>query len=358
MFINVVKYILILCTIFIIIAGVLAPILASVKEFVIADKFYHLLAHSCHQQPLRSFWIAGYPMAFCARCFGIYIGALVALITPKKELINLRIMIALSILVIGMFELLLEIFAGLQGSNIIRLLSGLFIGWAIFEITILSLCMLRRLLTTKMKKLKKLFSVLLAGLLIILNSSVYASTISLMDFIRDNKKIEVNFEYPSYKVADINGEYPLVNTIIIPSGTPVVISNNQYLDSSQIHSGDKVYFTIVNEVKIDGKTLIKAGSQVDATITFAKKKGMIGEPGVITISDFSTKAVDGSMVPLRARVYATGQDKSDLSLILGVTVCLPFLLMKGKDAVLPNGVTRTAYTQSEVKVNYIKPAKL
>ena len=34
----------------------------------------------CHQRAERSFWIFGAPMAVCARCFGIYLGAAVGLL--------------------------------------------------------------------------------------------------------------------------------------------------------------------------------------------------------------------------------------------------------------------------------------
>jgi len=36
-------------------------------------QMFHML---CHQDPDRSFWIGGRPMAVCARCFGIYSGLL------------------------------------------------------------------------------------------------------------------------------------------------------------------------------------------------------------------------------------------------------------------------------------------
>ncbi len=41
--------------------------------------------YSCHQQPDRSFWIFGYPMALCCRCLGTYIGVA---ITSVLALIN------------------------------------------------------------------------------------------------------------------------------------------------------------------------------------------------------------------------------------------------------------------------------
>lgn len=35
----------------------------------------------CHQQPGRSFWLDGQPMAVCSRCLGIYSGFFVGLLT-------------------------------------------------------------------------------------------------------------------------------------------------------------------------------------------------------------------------------------------------------------------------------------
>ncbi len=41
---------------------------------------YWLLHALCHQRPDRCLLVAGLPMALCARCFGIYAGALAALL--------------------------------------------------------------------------------------------------------------------------------------------------------------------------------------------------------------------------------------------------------------------------------------
>ena len=35
---------------------------------------YEAFSHVCHQIPERSFYIAGYPLAVCARCTGLYVG--------------------------------------------------------------------------------------------------------------------------------------------------------------------------------------------------------------------------------------------------------------------------------------------
>lgn len=35
---------------------------------------YEVFSHFCHQTPERSFYLAGYPLAVCARCTGLYVG--------------------------------------------------------------------------------------------------------------------------------------------------------------------------------------------------------------------------------------------------------------------------------------------
>ena len=39
----------------------------------------------CHQDPARSFWILGAPVAVCARCLGIYLGAAVGAWIPARR---------------------------------------------------------------------------------------------------------------------------------------------------------------------------------------------------------------------------------------------------------------------------------
>ena len=41
---------------------------------------YAAFSHVCHQIPERSFYIAGYPFAVCARCTGLYVGFAVAVV--------------------------------------------------------------------------------------------------------------------------------------------------------------------------------------------------------------------------------------------------------------------------------------
>jgi len=57
-----------------------ATLVAALAPVFKSAWVYFLFQAVCHQNLERSLWIAGAPMAVCARCFGIYAGALAALL--------------------------------------------------------------------------------------------------------------------------------------------------------------------------------------------------------------------------------------------------------------------------------------
>ena len=64
--------------------AVLAPLLETapsegVKGSPFVSPVYYFYGHVCHQIAERSFSLAGQPLAVCARCLGIYVGGLAAL---------------------------------------------------------------------------------------------------------------------------------------------------------------------------------------------------------------------------------------------------------------------------------------
>jgi len=51
-----------------------APVAMANDHALVALTIYRGFSKVCHQLPERSFFIAGYPVAVCARCSGLYIG--------------------------------------------------------------------------------------------------------------------------------------------------------------------------------------------------------------------------------------------------------------------------------------------
>jgi uncharacterized membrane protein len=55
---------------------VAAPILRASGDVSAARTIYVGFSAACHQIAARSFYLDGFPLAVCARCFGLYVGAL------------------------------------------------------------------------------------------------------------------------------------------------------------------------------------------------------------------------------------------------------------------------------------------
>lgn len=197
--------------------------------------------------------------------------------------------------------------------------------------------------------MKKILSLLMiCSFIAISNTPLFADDIndSLHNFINTTENIQAKYEYPSMKLL-VASEHKTT----LSAHTPVVIINNSTISTQDIVSGDKVSFSVLNDVTDkNNKVLIKSGAPVEANILF-EKTDRLGKSGKITITDFHTTAVDGSYVPLSSTISVAPEDKEILSITLSVLICPLFMLMKGKHAQVPEGFTKTVYTFSDV---YIK----
>jgi uncharacterized membrane protein len=61
-----------------------APWLAAHSHFVASAFLYALFSRICHQVPERSFALAGFPLAVCHRCAGLYLGLLLGCFVPGR----------------------------------------------------------------------------------------------------------------------------------------------------------------------------------------------------------------------------------------------------------------------------------
>ena len=163
---------------------------------------------------------------------------------------------------------------------------------------------------------------------------------SLYSFLKSTDKIEASYTYPSMVLAAAgNGKS------VLAAHTPIMIRCEEEITTRDLVSGSNVNFSVVGDIKdSNGNILIKSGTPVTATISFSKSKGMIGKSGELTVTDFHTTAIDRTYVPLSGSVSARPDDKMTLSIVLSVLICPLFLLMKGEEAQLPVGATKTAYT--------------
>ncbi len=108
----------------IVLLAAVAPLALTAGLHPLADFLYWMFRFICHQEPARSLWIAGHPMAICARDVGLYSGLGVGLLASKHWKLAppgwLVVLCVLPMALDGGTQLL-----GLREStNILRLITG------------------------------------------------------------------------------------------------------------------------------------------------------------------------------------------------------------------------------------------
>jgi len=92
-----------------------------------------------------------------------------------------------------------------------------------------------------------------------------------------------------------------VEQIIVPKGTEVILAFNQALSSKTAKVGQSVALHVKNGVNIGGRTVLKAGTKVTATISQVDKRGHYGVNAKMRIVLNPVRSAYGAMINLEPR---------------------------------------------------------
>jgi hypothetical protein len=139
--------------------------------------------------------------------------------------------------------------------------------------------------------------------------------------------------------------------VVLNAGTIVPLELVSSISSSNASYGSIVEFRVLNNVTVNGKTVIQAGSTARGQITRVKKSGLLGQEGAVEINVRNVTAVDGTNVYLSAsNLSDEGDDKFAISLVLTL-LCFFGFLIKGGNAEIPAGTTCQAMVANNVEIN-------
>jgi hypothetical protein len=88
----------------------------------------------------------------------------------------------------------------------------------------------------------------------------------------------------------------LADEVTVPRGTDIVLAFDQPMSDQKAKDGDKVKLHVDQDVQVDGKTVIAAGTKVNGTITAVKKRERFGVNARIQMLIKPIRAVDGTKV--------------------------------------------------------------
>lgn len=136
----------------------------------------------------------------------------------------------------------------------------------------------------------------------------------------------------------------------VPVGTSVILSLLETISSKTAQVGQKVRFSIVSDVIVDDKIVIKKGAVATGEITAAGAAGMAGTAGSLTVNLQLIEGADGSMIPISATKGAKGESRLAQSVAITALCCIFAIFMKGKDVTFEQGSTYSGYTIAPVEV--------
>lgn len=137
-------------------------------------------------------------------------------------------------------------------------------------------------------------------------------------------------------------------------GTVVVLKLMETIEGGEVAEGQGVMLQVMLDVKADDRVVIKAGTRAFGTVTKSKDRQIIGMAGEVHLLISHTMAVDGQRVSLRGAIKKKGREKFGLSLGVGLFLCPLFLLVRGGEGQLNEGVELKTFVENPVMVRVAK----
>ena len=135
--------------------------------------------------------------------------------------------------------------------------------------------------------------------------------------------------------------------VVIPAGTPLTVAIDEDLSSASVNQGQQVAFHLPADYSEFGHVLIASGSSVRGTVSHVARRSAGGNPGTVTVSVTSVRAVDGTRIPLRGTTKVKGKNRQGQAAALGVLTFGIGATKKGLSAVIPAGTQFSVFTDTK-----------
>lgn len=159
----------------------------------------------------------------------------------------------------------------------------------------------------------------------------------------------------------VEGQRPPSRQFVLQDGTPVKLRISQTISSADAKTGQEVPFEVMEDIQVNGVTVLPKGSTAIGVVTEAQAKRNMGRGGKLNMTISYARLTDGEKVALRAVQESKGGGHTGAmtgamvatSLIIWPAAPL-FLFMKGKDISIPQGTEITAFVDGDT---HLDPAK-
>jgi|GEM_PF-666903 hypothetical protein len=127
--------------------------------------------------------------------------------------------------------------------------------------------------------------------------------------------------------------------VAVPADTPIYLELIDQVTSKRKETarGDIVVARVFRDLAIEGRVVVEEGTEVLLLVADVKKARFLGRKGSLDLEATAVRAVDGTEIPLQGLYTRDGKGRKVVATALTVAVAWPFLFLKGKNAVAPEG---------------------
>lgn len=155
----------------------------------------------------------------------------------------------------------------------------------------------------------------------------------------------------------------IAERVRIPAGTTVYCVLDESLSTKKkssnfVRPGDRVRARVAEDVVIDGRVVIEAGTVVWAEVSKARRAQIAGIRGKLEVDANTVAAVDDTSIRLAGGYDRSGRGRFVTAAVLAKVIAWPFILIKGKQAHLSRGVIFDAQTAAPAEVDVVAPLDL
>ncbi len=141
---------------------------------------------------------------------------------------------------------------------------------------------------------------------------------------------------------------------LLRDGTDVALKFAGGISSKTAHEGDPVEFLLDDDLKVGDKIVAAKGSHAVATVSTAKKAGMMGKGGELNVQ-LQYLVVGSNHVHLRGTKGKEGDNKTGATVALTVLFGPIGLIKHGKDVQIAEGTPIKAYIDQDIWLAAINP---
>jgi hypothetical protein len=137
--------------------------------------------------------------------------------------------------------------------------------------------------------------------------------------------------------------------VLLPEGTQVFLSFDEYLSSKTAIEGDLVQFSLTQDIRVNNVLVVRAGTKAFGVVSHALKSAIGGKGGALNIRIEYFKVGDVKVLLRGSRGKEAGNNSYAMNMLTGNLA----LLFHGKEVVIQRGTALIAFVADDVSLTPI-----